>query len=47
MFENSIKIANRCQNYSLFHDQIVPKIQYEWNSRDEEAFYKFSSYGTI
>jgi DNA polymerase-3 subunit alpha len=42
MFENSIEIANRCQNYSLFHDQIVPKIQYEWNSRDEEAFYKFS-----
>lgn len=42
MFENSIKMADRCTTYSLLHDQIVPKIQYEWNKRDEDAFYRFA-----
>lgn len=40
MFENTLKIAEKCVcNYdSIFHEQIVPRIKYDWGSRDQEAF---------
>ena len=38
MFKNTIEIANKCKSYSLDHPQIVPKIRYEWDNRDEEKF---------
>lgn len=39
MFNNTLLIANKCScEYDLFHNQIVPRIQYEWSNRDAEAY---------
>ena len=37
MMSNTLSIAECCNDYVLDHPQIVPKIQYEWVSRDYRA----------
>lgn len=37
MMENTLTIAERCNDYVLDHPQIVPKIEYDWVSRDYVA----------
>lgn len=37
MMSNTLSIAECCNDYVLDHPQIVPKIQYEWTSRDYGA----------
>lgn len=38
MFANSCAMADKCKMYSLDCQQIVPKIKYEWENRDEGAY---------
>lgn len=39
MFDNSIEMSDKCTGkYDLFHEQIVPKIEYEWTERDPESY---------
>lgn len=38
MMLNTLVISERCEDYVLDHPQIVPKIRYEWDKRDEEKF---------
>lgn len=39
MFDNSIEMSDKCSGvYDLFHEQIVPKIEYEWSERDPESY---------
>lgn len=39
MLSNTLIIADKCScEYDLFHDQIVPRIEYEWSNRDAEAY---------
>lgn len=38
MMANSCVIADKCKDYNLDHPQIVPKIQYEWNKRNEKLY---------
>lgn len=50
MFKNTLDIVDKCAgDYNLFHEQIVPKIEYEWSERDPEAFERMvdeiNSYG--
>lgn len=42
MMENSCVIADKCKDYSLDYPQIVPKIKYEWNNRNEEVYLRMS-----
>ena len=40
MFKNSCSIVDKCNGeYNLFHEQIVPKIKYEWADRDPDSYY--------
>lgn len=40
MFKNSCDIVDKCSgDYNLFHEQIVPKIEYEWVDRDPDSYY--------
>lgn len=40
MFNNSIEMVDKCScDYNLFHEQIVPKIKYEWVNRDPDSYY--------
>jgi DNA polymerase-3 subunit alpha len=41
MFDHTVEIANKCTVYSLDHEQIVPRIKYEWEKRDESKYQLF------
>ena len=38
MMSNTVTVAEQCSMYSLDCPQIVPKIRYEWDRRDEEKY---------
>lgn len=40
MMKNTLTVAERCEMYSLDCPQIVPKIEYDWTSRDYVALTK-------
>ena len=40
MFDNTITILNEIEEYDLGHVQLVPKIKYEWENRNQKAFAK-------
>ena len=43
MFHNSCEMADKCEMYSLDYPQVVPKIRYEWEKRDEDAYHYVKS----
>ena len=44
MFENTIAITNECKWYTMDHPQIVPKIDYEWEERDDNLVWRLQDF---